>query len=102
MRGVYIGSFPAYDSVYFSKRTSLVRSPVPRPDHPDLRRWLRGRGVTPRIAPRGIESSDRLGRYRWVVERTVCAARRSVASPVEPGGTWREVSGSNGLPDTER
>jgi transposase len=36
-----------------------------------LRRWLRGRGITPRIARRGIESSDLLGRYRWVVERTV-------------------------------
>jgi hypothetical protein len=30
---------------------------------------------------------------RWIVERTLCAARRSVASPAEPGGTWREVSG---------
>jgi len=40
-------------------------------DYADLRRWLRGRGITPRIARRGIESSDRLGRHRWVVERTV-------------------------------
>jgi transposase len=39
---------------------------------------------------------------RWVVERTLCAARRPVVSPVEPGGTWREVSGSNGLPEAER
>ncbi|MGP4105113.1 IS5 family transposase [Nonomuraea sp. KM90] len=39
---------------------------------------------------------------RWVVERTLCAARRSVASPAEPGGTWREVSGPNGLPGSER
>lgn len=27
------------------------------------------RGIVPRIARRGIESKDRLGRYRWVVER---------------------------------
>lgn len=40
-------------------------------DYADLRRWLRRRGIPPRIARRGIESSDRLGRYRWVVERTV-------------------------------
>ncbi|MFC4048230.1 IS5 family transposase [Actinomadura syzygii] len=40
-------------------------------DYADLRRWLRSRGITPRIARRGIESSDRRGRYRWVVERTV-------------------------------
>lgn len=32
---------------------------------------MRSRGITPRIARRGIESSERLGRYRWVVERTL-------------------------------
>ena len=36
----------------------------------DLRRTLRSRGIAPRIARRGIDSSERLGRYRWVVERT--------------------------------
>ena len=30
----------------------------------------RRRGIIPRIARRGIASSTRLGRYRWVVERT--------------------------------
>jgi IS5 family transposase len=35
------------------------------------RRALRARGVIPRIARRGIESRERLGRYRWVVERTL-------------------------------
>ena len=39
-------------------------------DSSDLRRALRARGITPRIARRGIDSSERLGRYRWVVERT--------------------------------
>jgi IS5 family transposase len=34
------------------------------------RRALRRRGILPRIARRGIESAERLGRYRWVVERT--------------------------------
>ena len=33
---------------------------------------------------------------RWVVERTMCAARRSVVSPVQPGGTRREVPGLTG------
>jgi transposase len=28
-------------------------------------------GITPRIARRGVESSARLSRYRWVVERTI-------------------------------
>jgi transposase len=39
-------------------------------DYPSLRRALRARGITPRIARRGIDSSERLGRHRWVVERT--------------------------------
>jgi len=35
------------------------------------RAWLRRRGITPRIARRGIESSQRLGRHRYVVERAL-------------------------------
>ncbi len=34
------------------------------------RRALRRRGILPRIARKGIESRERLGRHRWVVERT--------------------------------
>jgi transposase len=34
------------------------------------RRALRRRGITPRIARRGVDSSECLGRFRWVVERT--------------------------------
>ena len=33
------------------------------------RRALRHRHITPRLARRGIDSSEHLGRYRWVVER---------------------------------
>ncbi|MQY28886.1 IS5 family transposase ISPye1 [Nocardia sp. RB56] len=40
-------------------------------DQPELRRWLRRRGIAVRIARRGIESTERLGRHRWVVERTI-------------------------------
>ncbi|MFJ5525265.1 IS5 family transposase [Streptomyces sp. NPDC093249] len=40
-------------------------------DYPHLRRWLRERGIRPRIARRGVENSQRLGRHRWVVERTM-------------------------------
>ena len=29
------------------------------------------RGIAPRIARPGVESSQRLGRHRWVVERTL-------------------------------
>lgn len=40
-------------------------------DHARCRRECRQRGIRPRIARRGIESSQRLGRHRWVVERTL-------------------------------
>ena len=44
------------------------------------------------IAPTGIA---------FAIE-TKCAARRPVVSPAQPGGTRREVLGSNGLPGSER
>lgn len=34
-------------------------------------RWLRSRGIVPRIARPGIESSERLGRHRWKIERSI-------------------------------
>jgi transposase len=34
------------------------------------RKECRARGITPRIARKGIDSSARLGRHRWVIERT--------------------------------
>lgn len=33
--------------------------------------WLRGQGIAPRIARYGVESRERLGRWRWVMERTL-------------------------------
>ncbi len=40
-------------------------------DFARCRRACRKRGIIPRIARRGVESSERLGRHRWVVERTL-------------------------------
>ena len=40
-------------------------------DFARCRAACRARGITPRIARRGVESSERLGRHRWVVERTL-------------------------------
>jgi transposase len=40
-------------------------------DHAANRAYLRRRGITPRIARRGVESSSRLGRHRWRIERTL-------------------------------
>lgn len=39
-------------------------------DYPRCRRFLGKRGIKVRIARRGLESSERLGCWRWVVERT--------------------------------
>ena len=59
-----------------------IRQPVGRPrrrpgklhgdkgyDYPVCRTGLRRRGIIPRIARRGIDSSTRLGRHRYVIER---------------------------------
>ncbi len=46
-------------------------------DFPRCREALRKRGITPRIARRGIDSSEKLGRYRWVVERTLSWVNRN-------------------------
>ncbi|BCL86746.1 hypothetical protein MAFF301069_39530 (plasmid) [Ralstonia pseudosolanacearum] len=75
-----------HDSVVFEVLVDAIPSvpgldgrPRCRPDklHADkgydfarCRRHLRKRGMTPRIARRGIEKNDRLGKHRWVVERT--------------------------------
>ena len=40
-------------------------------DFDRCRAACRRRGIIPRIARRGVESSERLGRHRWVVERTL-------------------------------
>lgn len=40
-------------------------------DHRFIRQGLRRRGITARIARRGVESSKRLGRHRYVIERTL-------------------------------
>lgn len=39
-------------------------------DYPRCRKALRRRGIKARIARRGMESSEKLGRHRWVVERS--------------------------------
>lgn len=33
--------------------------------------WLRERGIVPRIALPGVESGERLGRHRWVIEQAL-------------------------------
>jgi transposase len=45
-------------------------------DHDRCRHACRRRGIVPRIARRGVEGSERLGRHRWVVERTLAWSAR--------------------------
>ncbi len=40
-------------------------------DFAGCRQLLRRRGISPRIARRRVESSQRLGRHRWRVERSL-------------------------------
>ena len=40
-------------------------------DYRPCRAYLRRRGVTARIARRGVESSERLGRHRWQAEQSI-------------------------------
>jgi hypothetical protein len=57
-------------------------------DHAANRAYLRRRGITPRIARRGVESSTRLGRHRWRVERTL--------SWLSCYGVWRSLGSGLG------
>ena len=45
-------------------------------DIPRCRRALTRRRIKVRIARKGVESRDRLGRHRWVVERTLAWLNR--------------------------
>ncbi|WP_255311227.1 IS5 family transposase [Streptomyces viridosporus] len=40
-------------------------------DYARLRKWLRERGIRHRLARKGVESSKRLRRHRWTIERTM-------------------------------
>jgi IS5 family transposase len=83
---VWLTAANVHDSVVFEDLIEAVE-PIQRPhgrprqrpdklhadkgyDFPRCRAYLRKRGIECRIARRGIESSQKLGRHRWVVERT--------------------------------
>ncbi len=82
----YRGEFLEWVQATMGIRLEVVR----RADGGRRRRWLPA-DVEPPVVP-----AFAVVPRRWVVERTLCAARRSVVFPVQPGGTWREVPGSSG------
>nr|WP_158616910.1 transposase [Corallococcus exercitus] len=70
--------FPLVDSVPAVRMPSGQRRLRPRKVASDKayafrknQRGLRQRGIAARIARPGVESKERLGRYRWVVESTL-------------------------------
>jgi transposase len=64
-------------------------------DYPCCRRFLRRRGIKTRIARRGTQSSERLGRHRWTVERTFAwLATVGSASATSVGPTSTRLSWS--------
>ena len=86
--GVLLSGANIHDSRVFERlleaipavRRSRAGRPRQRPGklHADkaydihrCRAYLRRRGIKSRIARKGVESSERLGRYRWVAERTL-------------------------------
>ena len=58
-------------------------------DFPSCRQALRRRRISPRIARRGVESSQRLGRHRWKVERSLAwlLANRRLTSAMSAAPT---------------
>lgn len=62
-------------------------------DYAHLRRWLRERGIKHRVARRGVELSQRLGRYRSTVGRTMawlagCRRLHRRYVQLAPDGAW--------------
>jgi transposase len=85
---VMVTAANVHDSMVFEELVDAIepirrprgRPPRKRPEklHADkayddkkCKRALRKRGIKSRIARKGIESSQKLGRHRWVVERTL-------------------------------
>jgi transposase len=68
---------PLVETVPPIKQPNGYRRKRPKKFHADkgydsrrCRRYLRRRGIRCRIARKGVESRTKLGRHRWVVERT--------------------------------
>jgi transposase len=86
-----------FDQLHTSSGRRRVRSDAVHADKAydsaANRAWLRRRGIRPRIARRGIESSARLGRHRWKVERALswlsCFRRLQVRWDRDSGAVHR-------------
>jgi transposase len=67
-----VASIPAIRSAHGPRRRRPDKLRADKAyDQADLRRFLRRRRIAVRIARRGVESTERLGRHRWKIERTI-------------------------------
>lgn len=67
-----VDALPAIKSQRGPRRRTPGRLRAERSDDYDIRRrWLRTRGIVPRIPRRGIDRKDRRGRDRWKIERDI-------------------------------
>jgi transposase len=67
-----VRAIPAVRSRRGPRRARPTKLPADKAyDVAELRGWLCQRGIAPRIARKGIESSEKLGKHRWVIERRI-------------------------------
>jgi transposase len=67
-----VRAIPAIRSLRGPRRRRPVKLRADKAYHSaETLAWLRGRGITSRIARPGIESAERLGRHRWKIERSI-------------------------------
>jgi hypothetical protein len=96
----------SYSTVLTCGETHRVVDVLPTRDSGPLAKWL---ATHPGVE---IICRDRAGAYAegarlgapdavQVADRFQCAMRRLVVSPTQSGGIWREILGSDGLPDPE-
>jgi hypothetical protein len=66
-----VNALPAIRSRRGPRRRKPAKLHADKAYIPALRAWLQRRGIIPRTARKGIESSQKLGKHRSVIERTI-------------------------------
>lgn len=67
-----LAAIPAIKQPYGYRRKRPDKADADKAyDFPRCRQFLRQRHITQLLARRGVESSEQLGKHRWVLERTL-------------------------------